>query len=229
MSGAAPEDRARARKRLRWMVWGGAMVGGVAIGVAVGVLRASHPAAVPAGPPAPAGPDVTWAAATKPAPDFALADQAGKPVSIARFRGRPVIVTFIDPLCRNLCPTEAKVLEDVEARFPSARRPAIVAVSVDQWGNARRYLLQDMAKWKLSRDWYWAVGKPAALAKVWAAYKIGVQDSPKTVAGITVHQISHTEAAFLVDPRGYQRALFLYPFRAADVARTVRQLAGAQG
>ena len=229
MSGAAPEDRAGPRKRLHRTVWGGALVGGIAIGVAVGVLRASQPAAVPAVSPAPAGPDVTWAAAAKLAPDFALTDQAGAPVSIARFRGRPVIVTFIDPLCRNLCPTEAKVLEAVGARFPSARRPAIVAVSVDQWGNARRYLLQDMTKWKLSRNWYWGVGRPAALAKVWAAYKIAVQDSPKTVAGITVHQISHTEAAFLVDPRGYQRALFLYPFRAGDVARTVRQLAGAQG
>jgi protein SCO1 len=215
-------------RRLRWLFWGVALVVGVAAGVLIGVLRTSQPAAVPTAVP-PAGPDVTWAAGARAAPDFQLTDQAGKPVSLARFRGRPVILTFIDPLCRNLCPTEAKILERVETSFPAARRPAIVAVSVNQWGNARRNLVVDMKKWKLTRDWHWAVGASAKLREVWAAYQIAVQDSPKTVAGVTVHNIIHTEGAFLIDPRGDQRALYLYPFRAPDVARTVRQLEGAQG
>ena len=170
---------------------------------------------------------MTWAAGARIAPDFSLTDQAGEPVSIRAFRGKPVIVTFIDPLCRNLCPYEAKVLQSVETRLPATTRPAILAVSVNQWGNARGILREDTAKWRVSADWHWAVGTPQALQKVWRAYEIGVLDTPKTVAGITVHEISHTEAAFVVDPNGYQRALYLYPFRAADVARTVQQLAGA--
>jgi cytochrome oxidase Cu insertion factor (SCO1/SenC/PrrC family) len=215
-------------RRLRWVFWGVALVAGVVAGVLIAALRSSHPASAPAVSPAPAQAAVRWAAGAKRAPDFRLTNQAGRPVSIAAFRGRPVIVTFIDPLCRNLCPTEAKILEAVEARLPRAQRPAILAVSVNQWGNARHVLLQDMSKWKLTRNWEWAVGKPQALREVWAAYKIAVEDAPKTIAGVTVHQISHTEAAFVVDPRGYQRALYLYPFRAADVASTVRRLAGAQ-
>jgi cytochrome oxidase Cu insertion factor (SCO1/SenC/PrrC family) len=217
-------------RRLRWLFWGVALVVGILAGVLIGVLRGTSggPAAVPT-TIAPAGPDASWAAGARPAPDFALTDQAGMPISLSRFRGRPVILTFIDPLCRNLCPTEAKILERAEASFPAARRPAIVAVSVNQWGNARRNLLVDMTKWKLTSDWHWAVGSAAKLRAVWAAYQIAVQDSPKTVAGVTVHNISHTEGAFLIDPRGDQRALYLYPFRAPDVARTVRQLARAQG
>jgi cytochrome oxidase Cu insertion factor (SCO1/SenC/PrrC family) len=216
------------RRRL-WPVWGAALVLGVGAGATIALARSSHGAPVATAPPVSDVPDAAWAAGAKRAPDFALVDQAGAPVSVGRFRGRPVIVTFIDPLCRNLCPTEAKVLQSVEARLPASMRPAIVAVSVDQWGNARRYLLEDVAKWKLSRGWYWAVGKVEALRRVWRAYKIGVQDRPKTVANVTVHYISHTEAAYLIDPNGDQRALFLYPFRAAAVARTVRQLAGAPG
>ena len=46
----------------------------------------------------------------------------------------------------------------------------------------------------------------------------------KTIAGVTVHEIVHTEAAFLIDSKGYQRALYLYPFRAQDVERTLRTL-----
>ena len=173
-------------------------------------------------------PEATWVSGAKLAPDFSLTDQSGSPVSVARFRGHPVIVTFIDPLCRNLCPLEAKVIDSVETSVPASERPAVVAVSVDQFGDARRYLLEDDAKWRLGGNWHWAVGKPVALRRVWRAYEIAVLDSTKTVAGVTVHNISHTEEAFLIDRRGYQRALYLFPFDASDVARTLRRLASAQ-
>ena len=216
-------------RRLRWLLWGVS----IAVGIAAGLLfELDHraPTATPtvsAAAMSASTAAATWRAGERPAPDFSLTDQSGKPVSLARFRGRPVLLTFIDPLCRNLCPREAKILTSVETRLPASERPAIVAVSVDQWGNARHILLQDEAKWKLPADWHWAVGRPADLAKVWKDYAIGVSDAPKTVVGVTVHQISHTEASYLIDAKGDQRALWLYPFGAADVAHVVRSLAGA--
>jgi protein SCO1 len=227
-AGAAKPSRSDSLRRLRWLFWGVAVVVGIAAGSLIAVLR-SHPAAAPAqttAPPITAA--VTWSAGAKRAPDFSLQDANGKPVSLAAFRGRPVIVTFIDPLCRNLCPLEAKALTSLERSLPARSRPAIVAVSVNQWGNARHVLLQDVAKWKLPSDWHWAVGTPAALHQVWGAYQIAVQDAPKTVAGVTVHNITHTEGAFVVDRHGYQRALYLWPYRAGDVAATLRRLAGTK-
>ena len=156
-----------------------------------------------------------------------MQNENGGPISLRQFRGRSVIVTFIDPLCRNLCPLEAKVLGRVVAQIPAAQRPAIVAVSTNQWADARKNLLLDKSKWSLPSDWHWAVGAPAALAKVWKDYAIGVSVATKTIAGIKVRRITHTEAAYLVDPSGYQRALYLYPFRTSDVERTLRSLAGA--
>ncbi len=138
-----------------------------------------------------------------------------------------MIVTFIDPLCRNFCPLEAKVLNDVVAKLPAAQRPAIVAVSVNLWGNAHRYLVQDVHKWRLTPEWRWGVGSSRQLESVWKAYQIDVFDQPKTIAGVTVHQITHTEGAFIVDPSGHQRALYLWPFRAVDVTHTLRQLAAS--
>ena len=212
---------------MRWLVWVGALAFGVLAGTLIAVLRSpTHTTATPVDPMSSAA-DATWVAGAKPAPDFRLTDQAGKPISLARFRGRPVLLTFIDPLCRNLCPTEARTLERVEAQFPAAQRPAIVAVSVNRWGDARRDLLLDARKWKLTSDWHWGVGPAPVLRRAWADYAIGVRDFPKTVAGITVHEITHTEATYLIDARGDQRALFLYPFRASVVAETVRRLGGA--
>ena len=96
-----------------------------------------------------AAPASTWGAGDRRAPDFLLRDQNGRPVSVAANRGRPVIVTFIDPLCRNFCPLEAQVINQMERQIPAARRPVILAVSVDVYANARRYLFQDDREWRL--------------------------------------------------------------------------------
>jgi cytochrome oxidase Cu insertion factor (SCO1/SenC/PrrC family) len=214
---------ARPFRGLRWLTLGGALVAGIGLGVLLAMLRSSNrPAAATSfGPTAPA---ITWAAGKKTAPAFTLRSENGNAISLTQFGGRPVIVTFIDPVCRNLCPLEAKVLDRVVASFPVAQRPAIVAVSVNQWGNARRNLVLDRSKWSLPSEWHWAVGAPAALARVWKNYEIGVSAATKTIAGITVHRITHTEAAYVVDSRGYQRALFVYPFRAQDVENALLSL-----
>jgi cytochrome oxidase Cu insertion factor (SCO1/SenC/PrrC family) len=200
----------------------------VVVGIVAGiVIDRSHGPAEASATQAAEPPLIGWAAGTRRAPSFSLTDQDGKPVSVAAFHGRTVIVTFLDPLCRNLCPVEAKILGVVESHLPAADRPVILSVSVNQWGNARSILRVDMQKWHVGENWHWAVGRAPALKRVWAAYKIGVADAPKTIQGITVHNISHTEAAYVIDPQGYERALFVFPFLASDVERTVRQLASA--
>ncbi len=170
---------------------------------------------------------MTWAAGARPAPDFRLVDQSGSPVSVSGFRGRPLIVTFIDPLCRNFCPLEAKQLNTLVRTLPASQRPAIVAVSVNIYGNARANLLQDVAKWRLVPEWRWAVGNPHQLAQVWRRYQIGVLASTKKIAGVTLHEITHTEAAYVVDRKGFERALFLWPFKAQDVSSVLRRIAPA--
>ena len=205
--------------RLRWVLWGSVLLLGVVAGVAIFALRpSSQPAAVSSDT------GVSWAAGVRRAPGFALTDQAGKAVSLAAYRGRPVIVTFIDPLCRNLCPLEAKVLDNVVRSFPAASRPAIIAVSTNVYANARKNLILDEQKWTLPPQWRWAVGADAQLASVWKDYQVQVLVTTKTLAGVTIHNIVHTEAAYLIDPSGHQRALYLYPFRAQDVERTIRAI-----
>lgn len=214
--------------RLRLAGW--ALIPLAAAAAALALVLATrgggHPAVTSAAPPV-GGPAVTWAAGKRVAPDFRLTDQNGRPVSLARFHGRPVILTFIDPLCRNLCPIEARVLNNVVRRMPAATRPAIVAVSVNVYGNAHANLVQDRSKWQLVPQWYWAIGRPARLDRVWRNYGVEVQDVPKTIAGITVHNIVHTEAAYVVDARGDQRALFLWPFDVQDLQAELSKLATA--
>ncbi len=213
-------------RRLRWFLLAGALLVGVGVGAVIAVLRSSSTSPAVASS-AVSGPPVTWPVGKKVAPGFTLRSESGAPISLKQFRGRPVILTFIDPVCRNLCPLEAKTLGRVVAQMPASQRPAIVAVSVNQWADARKNLLLDESKWSLPSDWQWAVGAPAALARVWKDYAIGVSAATRTIAGIRVRRITHTEAAYIIDPRGYERALYLYPFLAQDVENTLRSLGRA--
>ena len=206
------------------LFWGSVLL--VAIAAGVGLLlvgRSSDPESLSV--PVSKGPAATWAAGTLRAPEIRLTDQNGAPLSLAAYRGRPVIVTFIDPLCRDYCPLEAKHLNQVVRSFPAGARPAIVAVSVNVRGNARPYLMQDAAKWKLTPQWRWGVGTASELGSVWTRYHIGVLDTTKKIAGVTVHSIAHTEAAYVIDAAGYQRAIFLWPYSADAVTRTLQSLA----
>ena len=152
----------------------------------------------------------TWAAGEQPAPAFSLSDQHGRPVSIAGLRGRRVIVTFVDPHCTTFCPRESIVLNDALRRFAGADRPAVVAVSVDPKTRSQAVLQKEARRFKWLPQWRWATGSAARLRAVWTAYHIQVVPA----AG----DIGHTEAAYLVDATGHQRALYLWPFTADDIA-----------
>jgi cytochrome oxidase Cu insertion factor (SCO1/SenC/PrrC family) len=201
------------------------MLGVVAAGVTFAVLRGSRaPAAIEAPAARPIAAVATWPAGSRRAPDFQLTDQHGAAISLSSLRGRPVIVTFIDPVCRSLCPLEARVLMQMTRQLPAAKRPAIVSVSVNPWANTKANFALDAKHWQLGSAWRWAVGSHAKLAAVWRRFQIQVLIQKKVVAGVTVRSIAHTEGTYLIDRNGYERALFLYPFTAADVAKTVTSL-----
>jgi len=213
-------------KRFSWLkiaLVAGAVAGGAGVGIGVAIAEGSG------GSPAtkltiPVDPGTTFAAGVRPAPNFTLRDQTGRTISMRSLRGRTVVLAFIDPVCRNLCPFEAKVLNGVVAGLPAAERPTIVAVSVNPWNQTQTDLKLDREKWHLVSEWRWALGSYRALSKVWAQYAIGVQVQTKTLAGITEHTVAHTEAAYVIDPSGHERALFVYPYRSADVVSAVRRV-----
>jgi cytochrome oxidase Cu insertion factor (SCO1/SenC/PrrC family) len=207
----------------RWLVLATAVALGAAIGIAV-AIASSHGSAPAAAEPL--APTASWAAATRRAPDFRLHDEQGTPVSLAALRGTPVIVTFIDPVCRNLCPLEAAALGKV-VRDLGSRAPAVVAVSVNPAADNRANFRADARAWRLPPSWRWATGSQAALAPVWRSYGIAVQTQTKRIAGVTVRNVIHTEGSYLIDARGFERALFLYPFRAADIEHELDRLSPA--
>jgi cytochrome oxidase Cu insertion factor (SCO1/SenC/PrrC family) len=216
MAERKPLARARALAAVAAIAVGAGAGAGFALTQRGGTSKAPSPVTEAA--------NITWPAGKRRAPDFALRDQTGAPISLRAERGRIVILSFIDPVCSTLCPLEAKVLDRVEQQLSGADQPALVSVSVNPWGDARRYFRADARKWRLPASWRWAVGSRAQLARVWKAYAIAVRLRRFRAVGITTHRVDHTEAAYVIDRGGFERALFVYPFSAADVENTVRHL-----
>jgi cytochrome oxidase Cu insertion factor (SCO1/SenC/PrrC family) len=209
---------------LRWILGAAVLVLAAVAGALLLIGSPSKATPMSEAAPVSDAPAATWAAGQKRAPGFSLTDQTGAPVSLAALRGRPVIVTFIDPLCRDFCPTEAQHLNTVVRSFPAAGKPAVVAVSVNTAGNTRPILREDERKWGLVPQWRWGVGTSAALARIWKDYGIEVLVTNQTVAGVTVRHVAHTEASYVIDRNGFIRALFVWPYSAKGVLSTLRSL-----
>ena len=214
--------RGRIPLRVALPVLAAVAVAGIAAGAAATLLGRSSPASLSSDA---AGTAVeSWGPGARPAPAFALRDQNGEALSLASLRGKPAIITFLDPLCRNVCPLEARVLNRAVSALPAGERPTIVAISVNRWGNARANLVADVQRWRLAANWRWAVGDPAALAAAWRRYGIGVQATNKTIAGVRVHEITHTLASYVIDGSGHERALFVWPFAVAELEQALASL-----
>jgi cytochrome oxidase Cu insertion factor (SCO1/SenC/PrrC family) len=227
----APQSRPRATQQ-RWLgqvrarIWLlalGLLLAAVSAGAALALV--SRPTPDRAASTASAfGPAATWAQGVHAAPDFRLRGENGRPISLAALRGRTVLLTFIDPACRNLCPLEARDLNRAVRSTTNAQPPAIVSVNVNPWAETPAMLRADRAKWRLGHDWHWALGSLHELRPVWSSYRIAVRDRPRKLAGVVVHDVGHTEATYVIDRSGYVRALFLWPFSADAVTRTAARL-----
>jgi cytochrome oxidase Cu insertion factor (SCO1/SenC/PrrC family) len=164
--------------------------------------------------------DATWASGSVRAPAInTLRDQSGSRFTLGSLHGHTVAIAFFDSYCRQECPLEGRQLAAAERRLPAAQRPELLVVSVNPKDNATS-VAKAIRDWGLAgvAPWHWLMGTHAQLARIWAEY--GIQVSPP-VDG----DINHTEALYLVDRKGYERAGYLWPFASRFATYDMRALA----
>ena len=151
----------------------------------------------------------------RPAPEFALTDHRGQPVSLASLRGQPVVVTFVYADCHASCPLLIARLKALEAR--SAPDVAFIAISLDPERDTPASLAGAAVRWELGSRWHLLSGAPASVKDTLSAY--GVQYAP-----LPDGEIAHENLVLIVDRRG--RLAFTYrglahpeDLQAADLAR----------
>lgn len=201
---------------LHLLAIGSAAIVGVAVGVVLHNTLSASRAQADAKPALPSlyG-QATWKAGAVRAPLFRLRDQHGRRVSLASYRGRTVVIAFMDSLCTAECPLEAAQLAAAVRPLAQAARPQLLIVSVDT-ADSPRTVAAAARKWHLPAGFEWLMGARAELAPVWRAYRIQVK--------VTKTDILHSDAFYVVDRDGFERAGFLTPFIPGLLTRDLRTL-----
>lgn len=137
-----------------------------------------------------------------PAPPFTLTDQAGRPVSMSEFRGKTVVLTFMDSHCTDICPLVSREFIGAHKDLGAASgKVAFVAVNVNPYHNK----VSDVASYSRAQrldsigPWYFVTGPVASLRPVWNAYQVQV-DAPNPNADVI-----HTSLIYVIDPSGRER------------------------
>lgn len=168
--------------------------------------------------------EASWANGKVLAPQInTLKDQSGSLFSLSSLRGTPVAIVFWDSHCHQECPLMGHLLAKSLAKVPAASRPTLVVVSVNP-KDTPASASAAIKHWGLAPEikWHWLMGAHTQLSPVWAKYHI-------QVAPPVNGDISHTEAMYLLNRQGYERAAFVYPFNTQFVSYDMKQLAGEKG
>ena len=141
---------------------------------------------------------------THAAPNFTLVDQNGHTLSLASFKGRAVVLEFMDPHCTDICPIVSQEFVDAYHDLgKDSSRVVFVAVNVNQYytGVAAMASFSNEQRLNTIPSWHFFTGSVEGLKSVWSNYGIEVE-APNPNADIV-----HTSIAYFIDPDGHERYL----------------------
>jgi uncharacterized membrane protein YraQ (UPF0718 family)/cytochrome oxidase Cu insertion factor (SCO1/SenC/PrrC family) len=205
-----PVQRRRGSRRVMVSVVAAGLVFAAAVAVAVTALHPhqSQPAALRvSGIPAGVSTSLANLMGLSPvpgqtAPGFTLTDQSGHAFSLASFKGRAVVLEFMDPHCTDICPIVSKEFVDAYHDLGSAASLVVfIAVNI----NAYHHGVADVAAFTREQQlntipsWHFLTGPVSSLQAVWNAYQVYVQ-APSPNADIV-----HTSVVYFIDPSGRER------------------------
>lgn len=158
-----------------------------------------------------------------PAADFQLSDASGTPASLAAYRGRPVLLSFLYTSCPDVCPLIAqRTRQALDQLGANAAQVAVLFVSVDPAGDSPEGARAFMARHGLEGpDRRYLLGDEAALRPVWAAYGVASFANP---AGADGGPVGHTDAVYLIDREGRKRTYLPVEAQPYEIATGLRRL-----
>jgi protein SCO1 len=140
-----------------------------------------------------------------PAPEFALTSQDEAQVTLADFRGKVVVVTFIFTMCTATCPVLTPMMSFVQDQLGSdfGAKIAFVSITVDPERDTPEVLKEYAQAFGANlAGWSFLTGAPTAIQEV--THRYGVYAS-KSKNG----DVDHTFLTSIVDPHGILRVQYL--------------------
>lgn len=166
----------------------------------------------------------------KATPDFNLVTHTGHPFVLSSLRGKPVVLTFLYTSCPDTCPIVTEKFATLAERLGSrAAEVAFLAVSVDPERDMPVRVDRFLSDRGLGGVVEFLTGERAALEAVWNAYYVGVTRLPIKAGSpesrrYGAYAIGHSDAIYLVDKAGRQRAFMRSDFALEDMLANLEVL-----
>ena len=153
------------------------------------------------------------------APAFALRGSDGSAVTLARYRGKVVLLTFGFTHCAAVCPTTLATLARARRGLGEAADAVqVIYVTVDPQRDSAAHMRRYLAAF--DRSFIGATGAPDALASVRRDYGV---TAVREGTGPD-YAMAHTSSIFLIDPAGRLRAMMPFGHDAADFVHDITLL-----
>jgi protein SCO1/2 len=220
----SPESETSPRSSLPKLVLPLALLVGIVVGVSIVLLGGSsgRTASGRAGQSPPVSGFLgTLALPSKAAPPIALRNYLGQPVTLAQYRGRAVLVTFLYTHCPDVCPLIASNLGIALRRLGSrAARVQVIVVSVDPRGDTPAAVARFLRAHQVLGRMQYLIGSPAQLGRTWAAWGVGSQRE----AG-RPDLVAHSALVYGVSASGRMTTVYPSSFEPGDLVHDVPKLA----
>ncbi len=188
--------------------------------VTVTVLASAGQTRRPSSPQAESGPmtrnpnlDPGTSLPGQAAPSFTLTNQFGAAVSLRQFRGKVVVLAFVDARCTSVCPLTTLSMTEAISMLGPAAAGHVQLLGID--ANPDATTVSDVHAYsvvhQMLRSWDFLTGSRSQLGAVWRGYHVYVAASHGN--------IDHEPAVYLIDERGQERTLYLTQMAYATVGQ----------
>jgi protein SCO1 len=161
----------------------------------------------------------------KPAPPLKLDNYTGKPVTLADYRGKAVVVTFIYDHCPDTCPLIVSNLRAAQNELGDrAKDMQIIAVSVDPKGDTPKTVKKFLAEHQMTGRMDYLIGSRPQLESVWAKWGINSQSDPTRK---NPDLVEHSAQLYGISASGKITTLYPADFKPQQIVHDVPQLASS--
>lgn len=155
----------------------------------------------------------------RPAPGFALAGSDGRELTLARYRGKVVLLSFGFTHCAAVCPTTLATLAQARRALGAAAEAVqVVFVTVDPERDDPARLKAYLAAFDAS--FVGASGAPAQMAAMRSGYGVVANKVPMSDG----YAVDHTSSIYLIDRAGRLRAMMPFGRDARDYVHDLKLL-----
>ena len=163
----------------------------------------------------------TLALPVKQAPPIHLRNYLGRAVTLAQYRGRAVLVTFLYTNCPDVCPLIASNLRVAHKQLGSrAAETQVIAISVDPRGDTAGAVARFLREHQMTGRMQYLVGSAGELGRTWAAWGVGsTRDAGQP------QLVSHSALVYGVSASGRLTTVYPSSFEPAEIVHDVPRLA----